>query len=207
MFYCFERVGSLTCNNSRFCGFKEDEVRFYIALSMALILLFSSAIQAQSKIGYVDSKKIRDSYEAVRDAEKLLNEENRKWEQELSEKNRNLDKMEKELETYSLLLSNARKKERTDEISALHQEIQQFQKQVWGDAGQYFKKQEELLRPIYENIKVAVDEIADDRGLDIVFDSIEGNILFAKENMDITEDVIELLRRQSPKKKNTNRGR
>ncbi|MCK5145773.1 OmpH family outer membrane protein [bacterium] len=182
-------------------------MRFYIALSMALILLFSSAIQAQSKIGYVDSKKIRDSYEAVRDAEKLLNEENRKWEQELSEKNRNLDKMEKELETYSLLLSNARKKERTDEISALHQEIQQFQKQVWGDAGQYFKKQEELLRPIYENIKVAVDEIADDRGLDIVFDSIEGNILFAKENMDITEDVIELLRRQSPKKKNTNRGR
>lgn len=211
-----EAMVELTGISHRFNGWnvysKEAQVmsrRIYIFSAMlAVLLLLTPAVQAQSKIGYVDSQKIRESIDAVRDAEQKLGEENRKWEQELDEMNRSLETMEHDLETYSLLLSDARKKEKTEGLVALKKEIQSFQKRIWGEGGEYFRKQETLLTPVFERIKLAIDRIADDKGLDIVFDSIQGNILFAKDNMDITEDVIELLSKEGPQTEDKNqRGR
>jgi len=175
--------------------------------TVVFLLLMSAGVQAQSKFGFVDSQKIRESVDAVRDAQQKLNEENRKWEQELGEMNRSLEALEKELDTYSLLLSEARKKEKLDEVDALNRDLQAFQKRIWGEGGEYFKKQESLLTPVYERIKLAIDKIADEKGLDIVFDSIQGNILFAKADMDITEEVIELLRKEAPETDKNQSGR
>ena len=174
--------------------------------ALLAVLLSTMGLLAQSKIGYVDSEKIRSGFEPVRDAQKQLDEENNKWEQALGEKTKALSQMEKDLETYSLLLSDAKKKERQDEIDAQRVDIQTFQKRIWGEGGSYFKKQEELMRPVFDQIKVAIDEVADDKGLDIVFDSIEGNIVFAKEGLDITDEVVELLKRSTQTSK-TNRSR
>lgn len=160
----------------------------------ALFFGHGTAAYAQAKIGYIDSGKIMRSYSGVATAEEQLREENRKWEAELGTMNEELRKEKADLDDLSLLLSETRKKEKELKIEELEKQIQAFQKRIWGDNGEYMRKQESLLKPVYEDIKRAVDSISEEDGFDIVFDSVQGNIVFAREQLDITERVIELLK-------------
>ncbi|MBN2417094.1 OmpH family outer membrane protein [bacterium] len=164
------------------------------SFTAALILVNGPAGYAQAKIGYIDSQKIMKSYSGVADAEEKLRDENRKWESELGTMKDELRKEKADLDDLSLLLSETRKKEKEGKITELEQQIEAFQKRVWGDNGEYMRKQESLLKPVYEDIKRAVDSISEEDGFDIIFDTVQGNIVFAREQLDITERVIELLK-------------
>ena len=177
---------------------------FVTGLQIAVILIFSQA-SAQSKIGYVDSEKIRKEYTGMKDAEKEVKDTNQKWDKEMQEMNQRLQKLKDDLNQHSLLLSAAKEKEKQDEIDALITQIQQFQKNKWGDNGEYFRKQEQILKPVYDKIKAAIDKVAEEEKLDIIFDSVQGNILFAKENLDLTEQVMEILKKETPASTQPNR--
>lgn len=164
----------------------------------ALVFINGTAVYSQAKIGYIDSQKIMTSYSGAADAEEKLGEENRKWEAELSTMNEELRKVKSELEELSLLLSESRKKEKEAKISDLEKEIAAFQNRIWGDNGEYMRKQESLYKPVYEAIKRAVDSISEEDGFDVIFDTVQGNIVFAREQLDITDRVIELLKENEP---------
>jgi len=170
-----------------------------------MILVVQNSLFGQAKIGYINSQKIRKAYSAVKEAEQQLAQENRKWEQALGVFEKDLQTQIRELDEQSLLLSDDLKKEKMDKITDLKKQIQIFQQQKWGDNGEYGKKQESLLKPVYDDIKKAVDEISDEDGLDIVFDTVQGNIVFAKDKFDITERVIELLKKNTTNTKKPER--
>jgi len=167
-----------------------------LAAAGVLLLLALQQAAGQAKIGYVDSQKIRKQFGETAEAERQLREANQVWEKELGEKKSSLENLQRELEEQSLLLSEERIKEKKQEIETVRQELQAYQKQKWGEGGEYTRKQEELFAPVFQKIKRAIDQVSEEEGLDIVFDTVQGNIVYAREQMDITDKVIELLKKE-----------
>lgn len=174
--------------------------RIFHMVSFALItgILGVEGVAAQAKIGYVDSQKILSTFPAAIDAQKELENENTKWGQEIKKMQDELRTLQEELDRQSLLLSEAKRKEKEVELQALYGKVQQYQSQKWGDNGEFFKRQKELLQPVYDKINEVINRISEEEGYDFVLDSVAGNILYAKEKFDITDKVLEELEKQTP---------
>ncbi len=165
-------------------------IRKSILSLMILGLFVGSQAQAQMKIGYIDSQKILTQYQAAVEAQEKLEAESAQWGQELQKKNEQFRDLQQQLDQQSLLLSEAKKQEKAQELQNLALEIQQFQNEKWGETGEFFRRREELLKPVFDDINTVIHQMGEDDGYDFIFDSVAGNLLHAKEKYDLTDEVL-----------------
>ena len=177
-------------------------VLFVIVFSILTGIPFLSA---QSKFRYVDSQKVLTSLPEYADVQKELEKENNAWVQELKKIDQEIRNLKEQIEQQNLMLSDAKKKEKEQELQALIQNAQQYQTSKWGEQGDAFKKQQELMKPIIDKVQKVIDRIAEEEDYDYVFDSVAGNMLFVKPKFNITDDVIEALEKESPAKISTDK--
>ena len=89
-----------------------------------------------------------------------------------------------------VLLSDDARKQREDEIMDFEKSVREKQKQRFGAEGDLFRKRQELVRPIQDKVFAAIDEYAQDRGYDLIFDKAGSTgLLFATDEFDKTEDI------------------
>jgi outer membrane protein len=155
-------------------------------------------VLAQLKVGYVDSQKVLSSVPAAVDAQRKLEEESAKWGQELQKMNEELQIRQEQLEQQGLMLSEAKKREKTQEIQELYIKAQQFQNEKWGENGEFFKRRQELLQPVFDEINAAINKIAEEENYDFIYDTVPGGLLYAKQKYDLTNDVITELEKEVP---------
>jgi len=165
-------------------------------LVVGFCLCIVTEVGAQVKIGYVDSQKILTTFPAAIDARNALEEENTGWQKELQTMENNLRTLQERLDEQSLLLSNAKKQEKEEEIQALIQQIRRFQDEKWGQQGEYFKRQEDLMRPVFDRIEAAIRRVSDEEEYDFVFDTVQGNILHANDQYDLTDKGLTELEKE-----------
>lgn len=149
-----------------------------------------------TKLGFVRSDVIIQKYPNYQDAERILREENKKWQEEVNRLEREIVRLEAEREELVLILSDERKKQLDDDLEKRHKDLQKFKQDTWyAENSTYLKRRRELMDPIDARINDAIWKIADQQGLDMVFDSVAGNIVFTKPGLDITDLVLEELQR------------
>ncbi|MDZ7846580.1 MAG: OmpH family outer membrane protein [Owenweeksia sp.] len=69
-----------------------------------------------------------------------------------------------------------------------------LQRKYFGPDGEVFKKRQELIRPIQDQVYNAVQDVARKRNLEVVFDkSSELIALYVSDKVDISDEVIENL--------------
>jgi len=181
---------------------REDDVskariRPFSLLLSVFFLVGIGGSTAQTKIGYVDSEKILSSYPAALDAQKKLEAENTKWDQELRKLNDSFRALQEQLDQQSLLLSDAKKKEKQQELQAAAKKIQEFQEEKWGEGGTFFKRRAEIMQPVIDKINQVIHRIGEEEDYDYILDTVAGNILHAKDKYDITELVLEELQKET----------
>jgi len=163
-------------------------------LFSAAILVMSSHIFSQAKIGYVDSKIIIDGMEDAKDAQKNLDLLVGEWKTEIQKLNDSLNIMKDDYEKKKLILTENIKKQREDSISALEKRISDFKLQKFGDNGEYFLKQSELMKPVQDKVFKAIQDVAKEGGYDFVFDrSSELVLLYMNDKYDLTQKVMRKL--------------
>jgi outer membrane protein len=166
------------------------KTKIVFAVFTAMALMFSSSALAQ-KIGYVNSQKIVANYKEAQDVQERLNKINVTWEDEGKAMQKQFQDMGEQLESQSLLLSEERKKTKQQELQALYAKIQQYQTEKWGQGGEFFKKQEELMQPVFDKINQGIKKVAEELSFDYVFDTVAGNIVYASpKQTDLTDLVI-----------------
>jgi outer membrane protein len=140
-----------------------------------------------STYAYVDLKL---ALETVKDGKKAKE----KLEKEAEEKREIIAKREKELqnltsqfEKKSLVMSNDKKMKEQQKIQKKMMEYRQFVQQTETSMQ---KKQMELTKPIIDSMKDVVEEIAKKKNFDLVYEKNQGSVLFAKDQVSITNDVI-----------------
>jgi outer membrane protein len=164
------------------------------ALLAIVILGGANPAAAQLKLGYIDSQKILGSYKEAQDAQKQLQDLNRRWEEEATNMQKELQAKLEELESQALLLSDERKREKETELQNLNIRLQQFQQDKWGNQGEVYAKRAELMQPVINKINDVIKKIGTDDKYDYIFDVVNGNILHVSDSQpDLTGRVLEEL--------------
>jgi outer membrane protein len=158
-------------------------------------VLFASSIAfSQAKIGYVDSKIIIDQMEDAKDAQKNLDILVAEWKTQLQQLSDSLNAMEDDYEKKKLILTDNIKKQREEAISNLEKKISDFKQSKFGENGEYFQKQNDLMKPVQDKVFKAIQDVAKEGGYDFVFDrSSELTLLYMNDKYDLTQKVIRKL--------------
>jgi outer membrane protein len=165
-----------------------------LSISAIVIFIFSTSLHAQLKIGYVDSEAIMKNLPDAQDAQKRIDTQISEWEKELKEMQNEWKERFDDYEKRKLIMGNQKKAEVEKELVSLEDKIDDFRQSKFGVNGELYKKQEEFMKPIQNQVFTAIEEVALDKELDFVFDR-SGDLIFlyAKEEYDITADVLNKL--------------
>ena len=166
-----------------------------LVLSLILLVSFTQKINAQLKIGYVDSDTIMKQLPDAQDVQKKLDAMIKEWQEEISKMERDWKAKYDDYDKRKLILSEQKRIEIEKELVALEDQFTKYRQDKLGVRGELFQKQEELMKPIQNRIFTVIEEIAKENDYDYIFDrSGDMMFLFAKEEYDLTKEVIAKLK-------------
>ncbi len=158
------------------------------------ILLLTSAMAVAQKYAFVDTEYIRKNIPAFTTAQEQLDNLSKQWEKEVADGYAVVEQMYKSYQNEAPLLSQDMKIKREEAIINKEKEMKELQNKYFGMEGELFKKREELVKPIQDEILKAIKDIAVEGSYAVIFDSASGgNILFANPKFDISDQVLEKL--------------
>jgi outer membrane protein len=161
---------------------------------LTVIMLLATAASFAQKYAFVDTEYIRKNIPAFNTAQDQLDKLSKQWEKEVADGYAIVEQMYKSYQSESVLLSQDMKTKREEAIVAKEKEMKDLQNKYFGVQGELFKKREELVKPIQDEILKAIKEIAVEGTYAVIFDSAAGgNILFANPKYDISDQVLQKL--------------
>ena len=166
------------------------------SLIAILALLLTSNVFAAVVVGKVDIQKVLVTVNqgtAVRDQLKKSFDEKQKVLKDDEDKIRKLqDDYSKKASVLNEKEKAKKEKEIQDKIIAIQQKTQSYQKEIQD-------MEQKLKTPILENVKKIVDDVAKDAGVDMVYEAATAPILYAKEEKDLTDEVVKMYNKKFPK--------
>ena len=170
----------------------------YILIS---ILVLSAVYQtnAQSKgvkIGYIDMEYILQNVPDYSEAKSQLEQKAQKWKQDIEAKKIEIAKLKDALKTERALLTKELIDERDEEIKFQETELLDFQQKKFGPNGDLITQKAVLVKPIQDQVFTAVQDIAEAKKYDFVFDKASDlTMLFSAKRYDISDQVIRVITR------------
>ncbi len=138
------------------------------------------------KFGFVNTERIlRDAAPAVK-AQKKIEAEFQKRDQELARAAEQLKKMQDELEKNSVTMSETQRRTKEREFGDVNRDFQRRQREFREDLNQ--RRNEELAQ-VVEQANRVIRQIAEQEKYDIIFQ----DAVFASPRIDITDKVIKAL--------------
>lgn len=163
-----------------------------------LVAIGATDLPAQEvKIGYVNSDRILAEFDEAKEAQRKLDVEAKKLEDEYRGLLNQLDSLSRDFERQKMIMSETRRQTKENEISQLQQTIQRYQIEKMGPEGEIYQKQAELVGPVLEKIKAVIEKVGKENKYDYIFDTVAGNILYAEPVHDLTDKVLYELKRSN----------
>lgn len=158
------------------------------------IVSFTILSASAQRYAYVDTEYILKNLAAYNDAQKELDRLSKQWQTEVEQRYESIDRLYKAYQAEKVLLTEEMRKEREEEIVRREQEAKDLQRQRFGVDGDLFKKREELIQPIQDDIYNAIKEVAQGGGFSVIFDKAnQSNILYADPRYDRSDRVLSRL--------------
>jgi len=132
--------------------------------------------------------------EKLTEANKKIEEFAEAWQQEIDLLQADLDKMYRDFEGEKAMLTPELLKKREDEIFNKEKQVRDLQRKRFGYEGDYFKKKQDLVKPIQEKVYNAVQRLASEKMYDFILDKSEGiTVIFADPKLDKSDDVLKIM--------------
>ncbi len=164
-----------------------------LVFAAALAIAAAPAWAQSGKFGFVNTERIlRDAVPAQR-AQKKIEAEVQKRDQELAKIAGELKRMQDDLDKNSVTMSEAQRRGKEREFGDMNREFQRKQREFREDLNQ--RRNEELAR-VVEQANRVIRQIAEQEKFDIIFQ----DAVFASPRIDITDKVIKALDGKPPAK-------
>lgn len=151
---------------------------------------------AQVKIGYTNPARILSQMPEVEEVDQQIQVLIQERDEELSAKASSLQQVFTDYENTMGSLSQQERTTREQELMEMNQQFEQDRESMMNEIRQ---KRNEMMAPIIEDMNAAMEEVAQEMGLDLVLN--EGTsygdaiIFFANsEKLDITDKILEKLK-------------
>ncbi len=159
-------------------------------LVLAIVLLMSSNIafgQGKDKLGHIDSNKLLQIMPERAQAQKAIEAHAKKLEETLGVMKTEFEKKYTAYAASADSLSPLIRQTKEAELGELQQRIQAFQQQAQQEL---MNKENELIKPIVDKLRKAIDEVATANGYTYIFDIGSGSVVhYPKDKNDISDLV------------------
>jgi outer membrane protein len=163
-------------------------------LLVIVIATISITVSFAQKFAFVDSEYILSNIPSYKSAQDQLDKISAEWQKEIEAKYADIDKMYKAFQSEKVLLTDEMKTKREDEIVKKEQEVKDLQKKYFGREGSLFKKRQELVKPIQDQVYNAVKEISIEQGFAVIFDTASNpSIMYSNPKSDKSDEVLQKL--------------
>ncbi len=161
---------------------------------LGVLVVFAVIPAAAQKFGFVDTEYILNNIPAYKSAQAQIDKLSADWQKEIEAQYGEVDKMYKNYQAEKVMLSDDMKKKREEEIIKKEQSVKDLQKKYYGPEGDLAKKQQELVKPIQDEVYKAIKELAVEGGYAAIFDtSADASVLYASPKQDKSDEVLERL--------------
>jgi outer membrane protein len=165
-----------------------------ICLITFFFLIFGLNFVKAQRFGYIDTDFILNKMPEYKKAMDEIGQLAQAWEKEVQDMDKEIKAMYSALQAEQVLLTEEMRKERTTAIQKKEAGLTEYQKKVFGFGGLYFLKRQELVKPVQDQVWDAVDKVAKQNNLAIVFDKAgELVMIYTDPRFDYTDFVLDEL--------------
>lgn len=157
-----------------------------ISLLMVFLIGVNANVFSQAKFGHINTNELLNQMPGREEAQKELEKYARELEAQFNSMQMEFQTKYQEYlenqETYSQLIRQSRERE----LGSLQERIMEFQESAQDDL---MERENQLLRPIIEKARKAIEEVAKENGYTYVFDTSMGVLLYSEPSDDILDKV------------------
>jgi outer membrane protein len=164
---------------------------------VALLGAWSPAGAADLRIGYIDSARIFQEYADAKEAQGRFDRQVQGWRDEAAEKEKQVKQLREEVRDMSPILSSLKRQEKEVALQKAIDDYERFVQSIWGPQGRAAQENTRSTQEVVTQIRTVVEKLAQERGLDLVFDAAGGIIIYADKTLDLTPEVIRQLNERS----------
>lgn len=164
-------------------------------LALTLAIIVSSLVLSAQKYAFVDTEYILSNIPTYASAQDQLDQLSVQYQKEIEAVYSEIDKMYKEFQAEKVLLTEEMKAKRENDIINKEKQAKDLQKKYFGKDGMLYKKRQELVKPIQDEIFNAVKTIAEEGNYALIFDSSASGLsmLYTDPRYDKSDDVLSKL--------------
>lgn len=157
-----------------------------LVLATALLIGSTSIMNAQSKVAHINTQELVSSMPETKAAQAEIDKLRKTYEADIKTMGTEYQNKIKQYDAEASTQTDEENQKRMQEVAGMEQSIRQFQAQAQQDLQ---KKEFDLLKPITERAKAAIQKIARAQGFQYVLDSTQGQGVILAEGTDLMAAV------------------
>lgn len=158
---------------------------------IAIALIGLGSIQAQQRYGFIDTDYILGKIPEYNTAQEQLDKLSVQWQNEIEGLFHEVETMQSKYRTDQVFLSAEMREKREKEIAKKEYGAQKLQHKYFGRDGLLYKKRQELVKPIQDDIYKAVREIAKAGSYGMIIDKANGPVvIYSNAKFDLSDKVL-----------------
>ncbi len=182
--------------------FKNTHLQWVVVVLLCHSYYFHAQANRGIKIAYIDMEYILENTSSYTQAISMIDQKAQKWKEDIESKEGDIKRLRGELKTEQILLTQELIDEKIEEIELLEAELNDIRQKRFGPNGDFFVQKTVLIKPIQDQVFTIVQDIAEARKYDFVFDKASDlTMLFAAKRFDISDLVVKQITR-SEKREN-----
>ena len=164
------------------------------SLLIAVAIIACAFASNAQKFALVDMEYILGKVPAYEVANNQLEQLSQRWQKEVENIGRQAETMYNNYKSQMPFLTDEQKKKQEEDIVAKEKEAAELRNKYFGPEGELYKKRQQLMKPIQDDVYNAIKKVSEERGYMCVFDrASSADIIFASPRIDISNEVLSKL--------------
>ena len=165
-----------------------------LSIIIAALMLCGTAFAKDQQIAYIDMAYILKNLPQYEQANEQLTMLSKRWQKEIDAAQQEARVMATNYQTEQIFLSENMRTQREQEIVKKEQEVLELKRKYFGQDGELYKKREALIKPIQDEIYTAIQDLANEKKIDVVKDrSADPSLVYMSSKLDVSDQVLQRL--------------
>ena len=157
-----------------------------IAIAIVLFVGTTSAAVAQNNVAHINTQDLVEAMPEMKAAQAQLEKLKKTYDTQLKDMQKEWDAKIKLYDAEASTKTDEENTKRVAEVQGMQQNIQAFQQQAVQDLQ---KKEVDILQPILDRARQAIQKVARAQGISYVFDATPGGGMLLADGKDLLADV------------------
>jgi outer membrane protein len=157
-----------------------------VAIAVILFVAGTSLTNAQAKVAHINTQDLVEAMPEMKAAQSQLEKLKKTYDTQLKDMYKELETKAKMYDSEAATKTDEENAKRVQEVQGMQGNIQAFNQQAMQDLQ---KKEVDILQPILDKARQAIQKVARAQGINYVFDATPGGGILMADGKDLLADV------------------